>query len=152
MFAVRNFVGHSTHNQSKRRYSKYCIYAFMRTLPFGLQGEQSTQHVLCNKCSLAGSDWTGEYQGIGIKGKEMALVWHEKASRTALQTGTVTLHTLFWYRHTHMTFPPPGEYKYKQMLTEHRGYVLSRPGSGLIPDPGFHSVYSWILEPKYIYI
>jgi len=23
-------------------------------------------------------------QGIGIKGKEMALVWHEKASRTAL--------------------------------------------------------------------
>ena len=21
--------------------------------------------------------------------------------------GTVTLHTLFWYRHTHMTFPPP---------------------------------------------
>ena len=25
-------------------------------------------------------------QGIGIKGKEMALVWHEKASRTALQT------------------------------------------------------------------
>ena len=34
-------------------------------------------------------------QGIGIKGKEMALVWHEKASRTALQTSTVTLHTLF---------------------------------------------------------
>ena len=90
--------------------------------------------------------------GIGIKGKEMALVWHEKASRTALQTGTVTLHTLFWYRHTHMTFPPPGEYKYKQILTEHREYVLSRPGSGLIPDPGFHSVYSWILEPKYTYI
>ena len=28
-------------------------------------------------------------QGIGIKGKEMALVWHEKASRTALQTSTV---------------------------------------------------------------
>ena len=26
------------------------------------------------------------FQGIGIKGKEMALVWHEKASRTALQT------------------------------------------------------------------
>ena len=21
--------------------------------------------------------------------------------------GTVTLHKLFWYRHTHMTFPPP---------------------------------------------
>ena len=28
-------------------------------------------------------------QGIGIKGKEMALVWHEKASRTALQTSSV---------------------------------------------------------------
>ena len=30
-------------------------------------------------------------QGIGIKGKEMALVWHEKASRTALQTSSVNL-------------------------------------------------------------
>jgi len=29
-------------------------------------------------------------QGIGIKGKEMALVWHEKASRSAYQTSTVT--------------------------------------------------------------
>ena len=34
-------------------------------------------------------------QGIGIKGKEMALVWHEKASRNALQTSSVNLtHTL----------------------------------------------------------
>ena len=40
------------------------------------------------------------FQGIGIKGKEMVLVWHEKASPTALLTSTVTLHTLFWYRHT----------------------------------------------------
>ena len=24
--------------------------------------------------------------------------------------GTVNWHTLFWYRHTHMTFPPPGEW------------------------------------------
>ena len=39
-------------------------------------------------------------QGIGIKGKEMELVWHEKASRTALQTSTLNLHTLFWYRQT----------------------------------------------------
>ena len=31
-------------------------------------------------------------QGIGLKGKKMVLVWHEKASRTALQTSTVTLH------------------------------------------------------------
>ena len=31
----------------------------------------------------------GRLQGIGIKGKEMALVWHEKASRTALQTSTL---------------------------------------------------------------
>ena len=28
-------------------------------------------------------------QGIGIKGREMALVWHEKASCTALQTSSV---------------------------------------------------------------
>ena len=28
-------------------------------------------------------------QGIGIKGREMTLVWHEKASRTALQTSSV---------------------------------------------------------------
>jgi len=39
-------------------------------------------------------------QGIGLKGKKMVLVWQEKASRTALQTSTVTLHTLFWFRHT----------------------------------------------------
>ena len=31
----------------------------------------------------------------------MALVWHEKASRTALQTSTLNWQTLFWYRHTH---------------------------------------------------
>ena len=36
------------------------------------------------------------YQGIGIKGKEFALVWHEKASRTALQTSSVNL------THTHL--------------------------------------------------
>ena len=30
-------------------------------------------------------------QGRGIKGKEMSLVWHEKASRTALQTSSVFL-------------------------------------------------------------
>jgi len=36
-----------------------------------------------------------EHQGIGIKGKEMAVVWHEKASRTALQTSMVNFtHTL----------------------------------------------------------
>ena len=42
-------------------------------------------------------------QGTGIKGKEMALVRQEKASRTALQTSTVNLQTLFCYRHTLMT-------------------------------------------------
>ena len=46
-------------------------------------------------------------QGIGIKGKEMALIWHKKARRTALQMSSVFLtHTLL-YRHTHMMFPPP---------------------------------------------
>ena len=34
----------------------------------------------------------GKFQGIRLKGMEMALVWHEKSSRTALQfqTSTVT--------------------------------------------------------------
>ena len=35
------------------------------------------------------SDEKSTAQGIGIKGKEMVLVWHEKASRTALQTSSV---------------------------------------------------------------
>ena len=34
------------------------------------------------------------FQGIGIKGKEMALIWHEKASRTALQTSSVQTHNM----------------------------------------------------------
>jgi len=39
-------------------------------------------------------------QGIGIKGKEMALVWHEKASHTALQTSSVKLtHALLVQTH-----------------------------------------------------
>jgi len=43
-------------------------------------------------------------QGIGIKGKEMALVWHEKASRTALQTSSVNLtHTLLVQTHNMIT-------------------------------------------------
>jgi len=29
-------------------------------------------------------------QGIRIKGREMALVWHEKASRTSLQTSLLS--------------------------------------------------------------
>jgi len=32
-------------------------------------------------------------QGIGIKGKEMALVWHEKASRTVFLTHTLLVQT-----------------------------------------------------------
>ena len=41
-------------------------------------------------------------QGIGIKGREMALVWHEKASRTALQTGSLLqTHSLLVQTHTH---------------------------------------------------
>ena len=42
-------------------------------------------------------------QGIGIKGREMALVWHEKASRTLCRQVRYYTRTLFWYRHTHMT-------------------------------------------------
>jgi len=43
-------------------------------------------------------------QGIGIKGKEMALVWHEKAIRTALQTSVVNFtHTLLVQTHNMTT-------------------------------------------------
>ena len=44
-------------------------------------------------------------QGTGIKGKEMALVWHEKASHTALQTSSLAhTHTLFVQTHNMNTF------------------------------------------------
>jgi len=43
-------------------------------------------------------------QGIGIKGKEMALVSHEKASHTALQTSSVNFtHTLLVQTHNMTT-------------------------------------------------
>ena len=43
-------------------------------------------------------------QGIGIKGREMALVWHEKASRTALQTSSIShTHTLLVQTHNMTT-------------------------------------------------
>ena len=43
-------------------------------------------------------------QGIGIKGREMTLVWHEKASRTALQTSSVLhTHTLLVQTHNMTT-------------------------------------------------
>ena len=43
-------------------------------------------------------------QGIGIKGREMALVCHEKASRTALQTSSVLhTHTLLVQTHNMTT-------------------------------------------------
>ena len=39
-------------------------------------------------------------QGIRIKGMEMALVWHEKAGRTALQTTSLShTHTLLVQTH-----------------------------------------------------
>ena len=42
----------------------------------------------------------GCHQGIGIKEREMRLVWHEKASRTALQTSSVShTHTLLVQTH-----------------------------------------------------
>ena len=43
-------------------------------------------------------------QGIGIRWKEMAPVWHEKASGTALQTSSVNLtHTLLVQTHNMTT-------------------------------------------------
>ena len=48
-------------------------------------------------------------QGIGIKRKELALVWHEKASRAALQTSLETLHILFVQTHNMTTVKKSGE-------------------------------------------
>ena len=46
----------------------------------------------------------GSDQGIEIKEKEMALVWHEKVSRTALQTSSVNFtHTLSVQTHNTTT-------------------------------------------------
>ena len=46
-------------------------------------------------------------QGIRIKGRKMALVWHEKASRTALQTSSIFLtHTQLVQRHPHDVSAP----------------------------------------------
>ena len=43
-------------------------------------------------------------QGIGIKGKELALVGHEKANRTALQTSSVNFtHPLLVQTHNMIT-------------------------------------------------
>ena len=46
----------------------------------------------------------GVKQELRIKGKEMALVWHEKASRNALQTSSVLqTHTLLVQTHNMTT-------------------------------------------------
>jgi len=42
--------------------------------------------------------------------------------------GTVNLHTLFWYRHTHMTFPPPGpmykdDLRYTFAMSDVQGWI-----------------------------
>ena len=62
--------------------------------------------VYCTSCSYRTYE-TGTYQGIGIKGKEIALVWHEKASPTALQTSTVNFtHTLLVQTNTYDVYVP----------------------------------------------
>ena len=48
--------------------------------------------------------FSSKVQGIGIRGKEMSLVWHEKASRTALQTSTLNFtHILLVQTHNMIT-------------------------------------------------
>ena len=53
--------------------------------------------VICNTGYKQGIEYMRYRQGIGIKGRAMALVWHEKASRTALQTSSVS------HAHRHTT-------------------------------------------------
>ena len=57
----------------------------------------------CSECSVYFSFFDVK-QGIGIKGKKIALVWQEKASRTALQTSLVNFtHTLLVQTHNMTT-------------------------------------------------
>ena len=60
-----------------------------------IKSNQFAIDVSCFNCSQ---------QGIGINGREMALLWHEKASRTALQTSSVLhTHTLLVQTHNMTT-------------------------------------------------
>ena len=54
-------------------------------------------------------------RGIRIKGREMALVWHEKASRTALNTSSIFhTHTLLVQTHHTTTVKEIAE-QYRQL-------------------------------------
>ena len=56
------------------------------------------------KINFSSKSLKNTFQGIGIKGREMALVWHNKASRTALQTSSVShTHTLLVQTHSMTT-------------------------------------------------
>ena len=58
-------------------------------------------------------------QGTRMKGREMALVCHEKASRTALQTSSLShTHTLFVQTHKHDVSTPvnPSKFIYNTAL------------------------------------
>ena len=51
------------------------------------------------------------YQGIRIKGREMALVWHEKASRTSFQMSSLLhTHTILVQTHNMTTVKEIAEY------------------------------------------
>jgi len=50
-------------------------------------------------------------QGIRIKGRDLALVWHEKASRNALQTSSLYAHS-FGYTHNSTTVKEIAEYAF----------------------------------------
>ena len=54
----------------------------------------------CNDLQYIDRKLEGFSQRIRIKGREMALVWHEKANRTALQTSLLS-HTYALLIHTH---------------------------------------------------
>ena len=64
----------------------------------------SPYSILYDVCPLEVTQSIGVSQGVGIKGKEMALVCHEKASGTALQKSSVNLtHTLLVKTHNMTT-------------------------------------------------
>ena len=85
----------------------HCSVRFIsRTRPTSNQIQELYSTLLHDQAKRNGTPGNqpllGKFQGTRLKGMEMALVWHEKVSRTALQTGSLSqTHTLLVQTHKH---------------------------------------------------
>ena len=85
-------------NTDKLTLLVYCNFLVLLSTPL------CSQNINKQIVNIADKNLTDYSQGIGIKGREMALVWHEKASRTALQTSSILhTHTLLVQTHNMIT-------------------------------------------------